>query len=81
MAICFDEAGAYGGAIPCDHTECFYCDKVMSFPHISWLGGGPTEVILHPMCFVELSTRLFRDLHEIECKEGLLRTLVKHGRT
>ena len=47
--------------------ECFFCGKRAGYPSVVWIGFG-AEITLHPKCVVELTIRLYRDLHEIECK-------------
>jgi len=59
--------GAYGTYD--SEQDCFYCDEKLSGEAILyWRGNAKTQVdlSLHPGCFVELTTRLFRDLHAIE---------------
>jgi len=46
---------------------CFYCrDSIVELPYISWI--GTTDVFLHPACAIELSLRLLRDVHQVECR-------------
>ncbi len=48
--------------------QCFYCDKVLgSTPTLLWM-GSTGFLRLHPNCFMDLTTRLFRDYHELQCK-------------
>ncbi len=49
-----------------NEAPCFYCGRPLSFPFILWM--GTSDLALHPHCVVELSIRLFRDVHEVECK-------------
>ncbi len=37
--------------------QCFYCH---------W-SGSTGSICLHPTCVIELTIRLYRDVHEIEC--------------
>jgi hypothetical protein len=46
---------------------CFYCGRNLSSPFVLWAGFG-AELVLHPTCVVELTIRVFRDVHEIECE-------------
>lgn len=55
--------GVYG--LP-EGQECFYCGHTIRDVGIMWMGVGG-EVYLHPPCVVELTIRLFRDVHEYEC--------------
>lgn len=57
-------------------STCFHCNKVISAPTpIHWHGsddhGKPASLLFHPGCAVELSIRLLRDVHAIECQEHL----------
>ena len=55
-------------------ASCFYCHEPVSAPALYWMGSAPREedhaslLVLHPACTVELAIRLFRDVHEIECR-------------
>ena len=51
-----------------NQTECFYCYQVIDEETyaVQWRGGDH-DLWLHPGCVMELSLRLFRDVHEIEC--------------
>ena len=55
---------AYGPYDPEDH--CFYCSKGLSGEAVLYWMGHNGDLHLHPGCFIEMTTRLFRDLHEIE---------------
>ena len=46
---------------------CYYCYSPLTSPFVVWMGAGE-PIALHPACVVELSIRLFRDVHEIECE-------------
>lgn len=48
--------------------ECFYCHHKLADPAIAWWGAGGITIFLHPQCVVELAIRLFRDVHELECR-------------
>ena len=48
---------------------CFYCGGVLASPFIIWHGFGEA-IALHPPCVIELTIRLYRDVHEIECSPG-----------
>jgi hypothetical protein len=54
-------------------ADCFYCGHPMTSPGIQWL-GSTGEIWLHPGCVVELTIRLYRDVHEIECRSHLYMT-------
>ena len=45
---------------------CFYCHKPLTFPSVQWRGANIDPAVMHPKCVLELTIRLFRDLHEIE---------------
>ena len=56
-----------------EHDECFYCYQKLDFPWIEWHGhesgkDGFSVIALHPRCAVDLSIRILRDVHEVECK-------------
>jgi hypothetical protein len=51
-------------------AECFYCGHPQTSLAVHWL-GSTGQIWLHPSCVVELSVRLFRDLHKIECRSDL----------
>jgi hypothetical protein len=51
-------------------VDCFYCGHAMTLPGVQWL-GATDEIWLHPSCVIELAIRLFRDVHEIECRSDL----------
>ncbi len=49
--------------------DCFYCGRIIEAdPVIEWRGFADFRFLLHPCCLVELTIRLFRDLHELECR-------------
>jgi hypothetical protein len=48
--------------------RCFYCGASLRDPAVHWM-GATGDVYLHPPCVVELSIRLFRDLHELRCPD------------
>lgn len=54
--------------VTAEGRECFYCHGPLSDPAIAWWGGDGITMFLHPACVAELALRLFRDLHELECK-------------
>ena len=47
-------------------AACFYCHKPLTSPCVHWMGSG-FDLYCHPACVVELTIRLLRDVHEIEC--------------
>jgi len=50
--------------------SCFYCGTALQDPALHWM-GATGDIFLHPGCFVDLSTHLFRDLHEWQRQRGL----------
>lgn len=42
---------------------CFYCGSPLHDPALYWM-GATGDMYLHPGCWVDLSARLYRDLHE-----------------
>lgn len=62
---------AHGAYNPDD--RCFYCSENLSGEAVLYWAGnaasgtGSADLHLHPGCFIELTTRLFRDLHAIQC--------------
>jgi len=67
-------SGAYGTYD--SDQPCFYCGKALSGEAILYWRGpspepakaqSPADLFLHPGCFLEMATRLFRDLHAVEC--------------
>jgi len=77
MSICLDATSAHH-QYRCPDRACFYCGRRVGFPHVTWNGHG-SDLVLHLPCFIELTTRLFRDLHEMECAGTTLRTAVMTG--
>jgi hypothetical protein len=53
-----------------EHAQCFYCDQPLRAPSVDWMGATGT-ISLHPGCVVELTIRLYRDLHELECRTNV----------
>ena len=50
--------------------ECFYCLKEITDKRaLCW--RGVDHIYLHPKCFIELTTRLFRDYHEMQITPDL----------
>ena len=48
--------------------KCFYCWKTITDKRaLCW--RGIDHIYLHPKCFIELTTRLFRDYHEMQITE------------
>jgi hypothetical protein len=48
--------------------KCFFCWKVITDKRaLYW--GGVNAMYLHPKCFIKLTTRLFRDYHEMQITE------------
>jgi hypothetical protein len=46
---------------------CFFCGKAADSPMVFWMGlTEPMYLVLHPACCLDLSLRLFRDVHEIQ---------------
>lgn len=58
-----------GGALG---DPCFYCGRTTGDPSIFWL-GRTGSIILHPQCAIDVTIRLLRDVHEVQC--------TGHGRT
>ena len=54
----------WGADLPAG-TECFYCYQPIAAVAIFWM-GNECDLWLHPECVVELTIRLFRDVHEYE---------------
>jgi len=48
-------------------TSCFYCGYPLKGTIVAWWGNG-ADIYLHPSCVVELTIRMLRDVHEIECQ-------------
>jgi len=48
--------------------DCFYCYRPLDDPAVMWIGDG--EIYLHPHCVVDLTLRLFRDVHEIQTRQS-----------
>jgi hypothetical protein len=47
---------------------CYYCHRQLGEGYgVMWAGAGPEQLALHPECAVELTLRLLRDVHQIEC--------------
>lgn len=61
-----------------DGRPCFFCREEVFAPALFWM--GETDLLLHPTCFVQLATRLFRDLHELERKHSRETLVVKNDR-
>ena len=53
--------------------DCFFCHHPMTSPGIYWT-GATGEIWLHPACVLELTIRLFHDVHEIECQSNFYLT-------
>lgn len=64
--------------VSAEKETCFYCGRPTSDPAIVWSGFGG-EIFLHPACVAELALRLFRDLHELECRSHARLALVAFG--
>ncbi len=45
--------------------RCFFCGRALSDPAVFW-AGETGEIFLDPECVASLSTRLLRDLHEVQ---------------
>ena len=45
---------------------CFYCYRPLADPFVHW-SGSTGHISLHPGCVVELTIRLYRDVHQTEC--------------
>ena len=58
------QGGAWDADIPVA-TRCFYCGRQIRAIAIYWIGDDG-ELWLHPPCVVELTIRLYRDVHEVE---------------
>lgn len=48
-----------------DSEQCFYCGNLAVYPRMCWM-GSTGEIFFHPECFINISTRLFRDYHEYQ---------------
>lgn len=44
---------------------CFYCYHAVADPAVVW-SGATGEIFLHAPCVVELTIRLYRDVHQLE---------------
>ena len=53
---------------PAQGERCFYCHGTLEDPAVMWMGHHG-NILLHPGCVVDLTIRLFRDVHEIQCRE------------
>lgn len=60
-------------------TPCFFCGQPIRAIAIFWQGCPPEgiergmeggELWLHPPCVVNLTIRLYRDVHEVQQKMG-----------
>lgn len=49
---------------PTKIENCFYCSRPPADPMMYWQGSH--ELFLHPGCFIQLTTRLMRDFHQLE---------------
>lgn len=57
-----------GAEAGCDlpvEQKCFYCGLPLRAIAVFW-AGADGELWLHPACVVELTIRLYRDVHEVE---------------
>ena len=68
---------SYGRDIP-EGTVCCFCGKPLASIAVFWLGQpreaermDQIELWLHPVCSVDLSVYLLRDVHEIEQTSGV----------
>ncbi len=61
--------GPLGTSLAPASACCFYCGEALGHPAIEW-AGETTTISLHPGCVVELTIRLYRDLHELESRTG-----------
>lgn len=64
MTIVHDPIPAH---LPEDERICFYCFRPLTPPYVMWM-GSIGAVSLHPPCAVEMTIRLLRDVHEVECR-------------
>lgn len=48
--------------------ECFYCYLPLDDPAVMWIGEH--DIFFHPHCVLNLAIRLFRDVHEIQCRQN-----------
>ncbi len=46
-------------------VTCFYCKKPLTSGYAAYW-NGTTELYLHAPCLVELTIRMYRDVHEVE---------------
>jgi len=46
-------------------VTCLYCRKPMTSGYGTFWSGA-TEIYLHPPCLMELTVRMYRDVHQIE---------------
>lgn len=55
-----------------ENSVCYYCSEEIGEtskdnPVLFWMGDAIVgDLILHPKCFLDLSTRLFSDYHKIQ---------------
>ncbi len=47
--------------------SCFYCDHHIDGAAVEWSGHNAT-ILLHPKCVMDLCIRLFRDVHQWQCR-------------
>lgn len=59
------EGAEWGRELP-EGQQCFYCYAPIRAIAVFWMGAAG-ELWLHPACVVELTIRLYRDVHEVEC--------------
>lgn len=45
---------------------CFFCGEEADAPMVFWTGVKGTNLVLHPACAVDLTLRLYRDVHEVQ---------------
>src|SRR5215207_7970191 len=48
-------------------ARCYYCGAYLGSPFVMWQGAGD-PLALPPSCTVELTIRLLRDVHQVECE-------------
>lgn len=45
--------------------DCTFCSSRLSFPFVYWMANG-VDITLHPVCVLDWSLRLYRDVLEIK---------------
>lgn len=51
--------------------DCTFCSGRLSFPFVYWMANG-IDLTLHPVCVLDWSLRMYRDVLEIKRELGLI---------